>query len=81
VKRKGLALGSVIAAAAGGTVIYMASVLTEAPPQWIFGLCLSSMTALVWMVVRILKDPYTTAKTFDKYFYQDRDDIRRTGEE
>jgi hypothetical protein len=37
------------------------------------------MAALVWITIRILKDPYTTTKTLDEYFCQDRDDIRRNG--
>jgi hypothetical protein len=78
-KRPGLA--PVIAAPAGVTLIYMASLVLEASPPWIFGFCLASMAALVWMAIRILKDPYTTPKTFDEYFYQDRDDLRRNGKE
>lgn len=80
-KRPGLTLNAVIAATGGITLIYLACVLAEAPPRWIFGLCLSSIVALVWMAVRILKDPYTADKTFEDYFYQDRDDIRRNGKE
>jgi len=28
-----------------------------------------------------LTDPYSTDKTFDDYFYQDREDLRRNGKE
>lgn len=28
---------------------------------------------LIWMVIRILKEPFKTEKTFDKYFYQDKE--------
>ena len=80
-KHHWLALESVIAVATGVAVIYMMSVLFELPVQWISGLFLSSMAATVWMVIRILKDPYSTDKTFDEYFYQDREDIRRNGKE
>lgn len=27
----------------------------------------------VWMVIEILRQPYHTEKTFDEYFYQDKD--------
>jgi hypothetical protein len=74
-------LGSVIALSAGVAAMYMMSVLFGLPPGWIFGLLLSSMVATVWMVIRILKDPYATDKTFDEYFYQDRPDLRRNGKE
>jgi hypothetical protein len=76
-----LALGSVISVAAGVTVIYTMSILFALPVACILGLCFSSMVALVWMAIRILKDPYSTDKTFDAYFYRDRDDIRRSGKE
>lgn len=81
VKHHWLALKSVIAAATGIVVIYMMSILFELPIQWVFGLLLLSLVATVWMVIRILKDPYSTDKTFDEYFYQDREDIRRNGNE
>jgi len=45
------------------------------------GLSLSSVVTWVWMAVRILKDPNFTGKTFDDYFYQDREDICRNEKE
>ncbi|HXI73183.1 MAG TPA: hypothetical protein VNN22_22830 [Verrucomicrobiae bacterium] len=45
------------------------------PFKWIFALCWSSIVAWVWMTIRILKDPYSTNRSFDEYFYQDREDI------
>jgi len=48
---------------------------------WILGLLFCSMVATVWMAIRILKDPYSTVKSFDDYFCQDREDIRRVGKE
>ena len=57
------------------------SILFGLPLVSILGLLLSFMVASVWMVIRILKDPYTTDKTFDEYLYQDRPDIRRNGKE
>lgn len=75
-KPPGKALGSVIALAASVTVIYILSILFTLPFGWISGLLLSSMGVTVWMVIRILKDPYSTDQTFDDCFYQDRPDIR-----
>ena len=80
-KRHWLSLKSVIALAAGFAVIYALAILFELPMPWIIGLFLPSIIALVWMVIRILKDPYSTDKTFDEYFHQDREDIRRNGME
>jgi hypothetical protein len=74
-------LGGVIAVAAGVTVVYMLSILGGLPVVWIFSLLLAAMIATVWMVIRILKDSCSTDKTFDDYFYQDREDIRRNGKE
>ena len=64
--------------AASLAVIYMISVLIELPFKWILSLCLSSIVALFWMVIRLLKDQYSADKTFDECFYQDREDIRRS---
>jgi hypothetical protein len=44
-------------------------------------LCISAMMATGWMVIRILKYPNSTDKTFDEYFYEDRPDLRRNGKE
>jgi len=80
-KHRWLAMETVIAVAAGATVSYLLSILFDMPLALILGLYLSATVAALWMVIRILKDPYTTNKTFDEYFYQDRDDIRRYGKE
>jgi hypothetical protein len=76
-----LNLKFVIAASAGVTILYMISLLFDFPAQWILGLLLLSMVAIVWMAIRILKDTYATDKSFDDYFYQDREDVRRIGKE
>lgn len=70
-----------VAVAASITLIYMMSILFEAQLELILSLLLASFGAIVWMAIRILKDPYSTDKTFDDYFYQDREDIRRNGKE
>ncbi len=74
-------LGSVIGVAASITVIYLLSILFDLPLALILGLYLSATIATLWMVFRILKDPWSTDKTFNEYFYQDRDDLRRHGSE
>ena len=74
-------MGEVISVTAGVTFLYLMSILCGLPVTWIFSLLMLSMAATVWMVIRILKDPYSTDKTFDDYFYQDREDIRRNGKE
>jgi len=58
--------------ATGVPAIYLISILIELPMILIVGLCLSSIVALVWMVVRLLKDEYSADKTFDECFYQNR---------
>jgi hypothetical protein len=73
-----LSLTSVIGVFTGITLAYLFSILAGASLVWVLGLFCSSMMALVWMVVRILKDPWSTNKTFDEYFYQDRRDFRRS---
>ena len=80
-KRHPFSLEVVIGIATGFMLLYMLSILFQFPDPWIFNLCLLSPFVIVWMVIRILKDPYTTDKTFDEYFYQDRDDLRRNGKE
>ena len=75
-----LTLGPVIGVTTSIVLFYMMSILFRLPLGWIFGLLLSSMAATVWMVVCILKDSYTTDKTFEE-FYQDRPDLRRNGKE
>jgi hypothetical protein len=62
-------------------VIYLIGIFWRLPTEGILALYGLSITATVWMVIRILKDPWSTNKTFDDYFYQDRPDIRRTKRE
>ena len=71
-------LESVIGLAIGASVLYLLTILVAMPVPVIFALSFSSMLAIVWMTIRILKDPFSTQKTFDDYFYQDRDDLRPT---
>jgi hypothetical protein len=71
----------VVIAATSVVVVYVIGVLLNAPLQWVYALYGSSLAACLWMTLRILKDPYTSDKSFDDYFYQDRPDIRRIGKE
>lgn len=71
-------LGRVINVTFGIVMVYLIALLVEPPPEVAFGLLGLSLIATGWMALRILKDPYSTDKTFDRQFYQDRDDIRRS---
>lgn len=71
----------VIIAASGVVVAYLLGILLKVPGEWIFALYGLTVGACIWMTFRILKDPWSTHKTFDDYFYQDRPDIRRVGKE
>ena len=71
----------VIFAATTVVVMYLIGVLLNVPLQWVYALYGLSVSALIWMTLRILKDPYSTDKSFDDYFYQDRPDIRRVGKD
>jgi len=50
----------------------------DRPVESLIVLWLAAVLGIVWMAIRILKDPYSTDKTFDEYFYEDREDIRRS---
>lgn len=76
-KSDGVKLKPVIGAGAAATFVYLTSVAAGAPVPLIFALGFCAMAAMVWMAVHILKDPYSTDKTFDQFFYQDREDLRR----
>ncbi len=74
-------LKSVILVVTSVAGVYLLSIMLEAPIALIAGLGLSAFVGIIWMAVRILKDPFSTDKTFEEYFYQDRDDLRRNGKE
>jgi hypothetical protein len=80
-KRQWPSLQLTVLATTGLAMTYLLSIMFDVRLALILGLFLSSMAAMLYMVFRILKDPYSTDKTFDDYFYQDRDDIRRVGKE
>lgn len=79
--QRALKLKWVIISASSLVVMYLTGILLNVPLKWIYALYGLSIGALVWMTFRILKDPYTTDRTFDDFFYQDRPDIRRVGKE
>ena len=60
---------------------YVVGILLNLPFQWIYALYGLSVGTTIGMTLRILKEPYSTDKTFEDYFYQDRPDIRRVGKE
>jgi hypothetical protein len=76
-----LSLGEVISVTAAITLTYMVAAFLELRFEAVLAFYLATLVSTVWMVIRILKDPYSTDKTFDEYFYQDREDIRRCGKE
>ena len=76
-----LELNRVVTAATTTVAIYLVGIILNAPLAWICALYGLSLVATIWMTLRILKDPYSTDKSFDDYFYQDRPDIRRVGKE
>ena len=79
--RSTLNLQSVIAVATGVGLIYLGGTYLALPLEWVFALYGLATGTTIWMVIRILKDLYSTEKTFDDYFYQDRPDLRRSGKE
>lgn len=72
-----LNLCAVIGLTTGIVLFYLLNMMLGAPLAWILSLFLSSIVATGWMAIRILKDPFTTHKTFDQHYYLDRTDLRR----
>ena len=66
-----------IGMAGAAMVAYLAAILLDLQFPAVLALLGLCFVANVWMVIRILKDPYSTEKTFDEYFYEDREDLRR----
>lgn len=62
-------LKSVILVVTSVAGVYLLSIMLEAPIALIAGLGLSAFVGIIWMAVRILKDPFSTDKTFEEYFY------------
>lgn len=80
-KQPRISLGKVIGSTIAISVVYLVSAVSQMQYGVVLGLLGLAITATIWMVVRILKDPWQTNKTFDDQFYQDRDDLRRCGKE
>lgn len=76
-QRRQPSLGRVINVTTGIILVFLFALLLEPQPEVAFGLLALSWIATIWMTLRILKDPFTTDKSFDIQFYLDRDDIRR----
>jgi hypothetical protein len=78
-KRQRTSLGAVIGSTAVISLVYVMSLVMGLQDKIIWGLLGMACVAILWMVIRILKDPYTSDKKFDDQFYADRDDLRRCG--
>jgi len=78
-KRQQTSLGTVIGSTSVIGLVYVMSIMMGLSDVIIWGLLGLACVAIIWMVIRILKDPHTTTKTFDDQFYEDRDDLRRCG--
>jgi len=74
-----LKLNSVIILATSVAATYLIAISLNVRLEWVYALYGLSVGACIWMTLSILTDPWSTAKTFDDYFYQDRPDIRRVG--
>ena len=77
----GMNLKRVIVAATILALAYLVATLLRLPLQWIYALYGMSAVACLWMTIAILRDAWSTDRTFDDYFYHDRPDIRRVGKE
>lgn len=69
----------VIIVVTGVAVTYLIGVSLNLRLEWIYALYGLAVGACIWMTIRILRDPWSTHKTFDDYFYEDRPDIRCGG--
>ena len=78
-KRQWLSLRATIFGTTAIAAIYLTCLVSGVRLDLVLALFLLSIVALIYLVLRILKDPWSTDKTFDDYFYQDRDDLRRQG--
>lgn len=64
-------LGACISVTSAVVLVYViTSTLPVAFPV-VFWLFLLSQGLLIWMVIRILKDPWKSDKTFETHFYED----------
>ena len=76
-QRRPASLERTITRTTGLVAFYLLCVLVYPQPALAFGLCALTLTAGVWMVIRILKDPHCPKESFEDQFYQDRKDLRR----
>jgi len=54
-------------------LVYVISATLSLPFPLVFLFFITCISLLIWMVIQILKDPYTVNKTFDEAFYEDVD--------
>lgn len=77
-KQRHTKLNWIIAGTSGTAGVYLLSLVAGVDRSIILGLLVLTYVAVIYMAIRILKDPYSTTKTFRTQFYQDRDDLRRS---
>lgn len=64
-------LASCISLTTGVVIIYVVTSTLPVGFPVVFWLFLLSQGLLIWMVIRILKDPGKSTKTFETHFYED----------
>jgi hypothetical protein len=69
-------LNTVISLSTLYVVLFVISVYTLGDNFVTGTLFLFSPIMMIWLVLRILKDDYKESKTFEKYFYADKNTIR-----
>ena len=57
-------------------ILYVVLIQFGAPYPLITAVFTLSPFLIIWMVFRVLRDPVSTSRTFDDYFYQDADIAR-----
>ena len=59
-------------------VVYSFSTQLDISYSIIFTLFIIANAVFLWMVFKILKDGQPSEKSFDDYFYEDREDLKRS---
>ena len=59
-------------------VVYSFSTQLDISYSIIFTLFILANAVFLWMVFKILKDGQPSEKSFDDYFYEDREDLKRS---
>ena len=59
-------------------IVYSFSTQLDISYSIIFTLFIAANAVFLWMVYKILKDGKSSEKSFDEYFYEDREDLKRS---